>query len=227
MDGLRLGGIVPSGNSTVERELSFWLPVGASLHVGRVKLLADTLEELQAMADDLEVQVERVADARVRAIGFFCTAGSFLEGPGYDLEIEARMRRVSGVPCATAATAMREALGELGVRKVCLFTPYPRWLTERQEEFLRAAGFEIVASRSLGLEDGMDLISPGEIYTLARELWDPLADGMFISCTDFPSAQAVSWLEREFGKPVVTSNLALLWLLLRRAGYVGSELFRR
>jgi maleate cis-trans isomerase len=38
-----------------------------------------------------------------------------------------------------------------------------------------------------------------------------------ISCTDFATLEAVPELERALGKPVVTSNQATFWAVLRAA----------
>ena len=49
-------------------------------------------------------------------------------------------------------------------------------------------------------------------------LRDPAADAYFLSCTAIRAAEAVEPLERELGRPVITSNQAALWRTLRDAG---------
>ena len=44
------------------------------------------------------------------------------------------------------------------------------------------------------------------------------ADALLICCTDFNTFDAVEPLEKELGKPVVSSNSATLWHSLRSAG---------
>jgi maleate cis-trans isomerase len=46
----------------------------------------------------------------------------------------------------------------------------------------------------------------------------PKADGLVISCTDFPTLDAIPRLEAELGKPVISSNTATFWHALRSAG---------
>ncbi|MGE5483470.1 MAG: hypothetical protein ACM3X4_00455 [Ignavibacteriales bacterium] len=110
------------------------------------------------------------------------------------------------------------AFKELGIERLAVFTPYPEWLTTREVDFLTEAGFEVVSHKCLGLEDGMNEVSPGEIYSVARSMDDPAVDGIFISCTDFPSLSVLPSLERDLGKPVVSSTQATLWMLFRIAG---------
>ena len=53
----------------------------------------------------------------------------------------------------------------------------------------------------------------------AREVVNaaPGADGIFISCGNLRTFEAIEPLEKEFGIPVVTSNQAGLWQALRVA----------
>ena len=45
------------------------------------------------------------------------------------------------------------------------------------------------------------------------------SDGVFISCTCFPAMGAVEQLEETLSIPVITSNQATVWQLLKLAGY--------
>ncbi len=46
----------------------------------------------------------------------------------------------------------------------------------------------------------------------------PTADAVLISGTGLPTAGVLDTLERELGKPVLSSNQAFLWRALRVAG---------
>ena len=41
---------------------------------------------------------------------------------------------------------------------------------------------------------------------------------MVVSCTDFPVLNMINELENLLGKPVITSNQATFWAVLRAAG---------
>ena len=41
------------------------------------------------------------------------------------------------------------------------------------------------------------------------------ADTIFISCTDFRTFEIIDPLERDLGKPVISSNQASLWMALK------------
>jgi maleate cis-trans isomerase len=46
----------------------------------------------------------------------------------------------------------------------------------------------------------------------------PQADAVFISCSNFRTLDIIEAVERESGKPVVTSNQAAMWGTLRGIG---------
>ena len=46
---------------------------------------------------------------------------------------------------------------------------------------------------------------------LPRRVWQPDADGMFISCTNLRTIDVIARLEAELGVPVISSNLATCW----------------
>ena len=55
-------------------------------------------------------------------------------------------------------------------------------------------------------------------YTLGRAADAPNADAVLISGTGLPTAGIVERLERDLGKPVVTSQAAVLWRALTMLG---------
>ena len=55
-------------------------------------------------------------------------------------------------------------------------------------------------------------------YRLAREADAPAADAVLLSGTGLPTVGVLELLERDLGKPVLSSNQASLWRALRMAG---------
>ncbi len=212
-----MGVLVPSGNTTMEPELYRIAPRGVSLHFARLKLAADTREEIERMSDDLEEQAKRLADGNVNVICFGCTGGSLFGGVGYDKKIIKRIEDVTGRTATTTSTAVIEALKRLNAKNLAVASPYPEWLNRRLRDFLEGQDFHVVTLKGLGLETGMEDVSPEEILRLAKEVAIHEADAVFISCTDFRALEIVDRLEQDLGKPVVSSNQATLWMLLRLA----------
>lgn len=211
----KLGVLVPSGNSTMEPELYKMAPEGVSMHFARLKLAADIEEEIMKMTENMEQEVEKLADADVDVIAFGCTGGSLIMGKGYDFKLIKRIKAVSNTPATSTSTAVINALKMMDIKKVSLVSPYPTWLNKKVVRFLEAHDFVVPATKCLDLETGMEKVPLEEVFQLAKSVDRPEAEGIFISCTDFPSIDIISNLEEDLGKPVISSNIATLWDMLR------------
>ena len=143
--------------------------------------------------------------------------GSFVR-PGMDQEITDLIEERTGIPATTTSTALVEAMRAMGVARVAIASPYPRWLNERLVSHLEGKGIETVAEKGLDTECPA-FLPPERSMALAREVDSPDADGIFISCTNFRALEGVEALEAELGKPVLTSNTTALWHTLLKSGF--------
>src|SRR5574341_1782358 len=212
----RVGFIVPSWNTVMEYETARMAPPGVSLHFARIPHTSDAEEVLLKMIDEAPHVAETLAHAKVDAICFGCTGGSFVR-PDADREIAQRIREHTGVPAATTSAALVEALKAVGARRVAIASPYPVWLNERLAGLLKRNGLEVLAARGLG-DDRPAKYPPQQAAELAREANVPEADAVFISCTNFRSLEVIGSLEAELEKPVISSNTSALWKMLRMVG---------
>jgi maleate isomerase len=181
-----------------------------------------SVESLDRMVsgERLEEAARELADADVAAITFACTSGSLLHGAGFDQKLRDRLTGASGVPSTTTATSVVAALHHLGAKTVCVGTPYPAEVDERERVFLEDNGFAV--PRIVGLRKNFDreigVLSENEVRDLARDAFEPGCDALFLSCTNLPALRYVAELEEEYGVPVVTSNSATIWHLIQTAG---------
>lgn len=141
-------------------------------------------------------------------------------GPGYDRKIIQIMAEKTGKPATTTSTAVIEAFKELGITRVSVGTPYEDWLNEKEKVFFEANGVKVIVIKGLGIRDAEGIASqvPEKIYRLAREVNRPEAQAIFLSCTDLRAAEILEVLERDLGKPALSSNQATLWAMLKLAG---------
>jgi maleate isomerase len=215
---IRLGLIIPSVNTTMEYEFHTMLPEGFTIHTARLKIKSVTLEGLAEMESKVEEEAIKLADAEVDIIGYGCTSGSLFRGLGHDKMLEERIERVTGKPAVATAGAVVAALKALGVRRVSVATPYIDEINDLERRFLQANGFDVVDLKGLQLIDGLKIgrISSRTTYQLISKLKCEEADGIFISCTNFPTINIIKRLESRIGKPVISSNTATLWAMLKK-----------
>ncbi|WP_156939477.1 hypothetical protein [Mesorhizobium sp. LNHC229A00] len=218
-----LGIVTPSGNSVIERDYPRLALSEVGFHFTRVFNSEDTAQQLSGMKAQAADAARLLGHVRyMKAIGFACTSGSFLEGLGYDESIVALMEEASGLPCVTTSGSVLTALRALGLRNLAVFSPYEEWLSNRLTAFLESHGVGVSYHAW-----GFDMDSTEEL-----DRWGPIndwvipkipdsADGVFISCTNFTWLKGIKPLEQRLGRAVITSNLATLWNMLHVAGAGG------
>jgi len=217
----RIGVVIPSVNTVVEAWFARAAPPGVTVHVSRMPIATDTsLEAIMEMTKHEVAATRLVADCEPDVIMYACTASTLVRGRAYDLELMDTLTEAAGVPCCTTTEAIVRALRLLDARRICVATPYPPEIDERERAFLEECDLEVTGIESFGIADNRELAdpSPGEIYRLGRAAWVPGSDALLIRCLALRSHFVAAELERDLGVPVVTSTQATLWAALRLAG---------
>ncbi|MBT3246889.1 MAG: Asp/Glu racemase [Actinobacteria bacterium] len=217
----RLGVIVLESDHTLEAELRAPNIDGVDHYVSRIANDSTiTPDSLTAMEQRLPVAAALLpVELRLDAIGYGCTSAATLIG---EAGIEAALNSAHpGVPCTNPITAAAAAFTALGVSRISVVTPYTADVTDRIVRHLESAGLEVVAVGSF--------LEPDD-HVVARITEGAVADGaaivagadgcegVFVSCTSLRTFGVLADLEKRLGKPVVSSNLAFTWHLLRLAG---------
>jgi maleate cis-trans isomerase len=214
----KVGLVVPSWNTVLEYECARLVPDGVSVHVSRIAHTADTEERLRHMVDLLPEAADLLAHARVSAICFGCTASGFIQDSiGADKRLAAAITARTGIPTVTTSQAIAEALEHFGVRRIAVASPYDTWLNDYLRRYLERSGFEVTAIAGFGTQEHARC-SVEETMGLARKVVTADAEAVVISCTNFRTLEIIERLERDIGRPVVTSVQASLWRLLALAG---------
>lgn len=212
----RIGVLYPA-SGLADYELNLLAPQGVTFHVTRLSMPQATKQALLDLACEAERAVKLLCEARVNLVAFNCTLGSLLGGEGYDKKLINRLQELSGLPVTTTATACVEALRFLGARHLVLITPYISDMNLAEIEFLEKMGFEVISSKGYGLIDPMSqaAVPPRVWYRRVLRSASALADAYFLSCSGIRVAEIIQPLEQSLGKPVVTSQQALVWHCLR------------
>jgi maleate cis-trans isomerase len=220
----RIGLILPSVNVYMEPEINKIAPDCFSFHATRVLLTETTPEALIKMEEDLDHACRLIASVFPKAVAYACTSGSFIKGLDWDQQIMAKIERMVGCPAVTTSSAMLRALKEVGITSVAVATPYIDRINKEEKRFLEENGFKVPAIHGLQITDAeiLHAQTPQTIYEMVMGMDSSEVDGFFISCTDFRGLEVADRIEKESNKPVITSNQATLWALLKLVGYHGS-----
>lgn len=173
---------------------------------------------------------------------FGCTSASLAIGEDRVARLLTESKPARAI--VQVATAVREAIGRLGARRVAVLTPYVASVNESVDAFLESMQLEVVARASFGCPTDFDtnLIRPDTVEAAGLALVRSAAvlpEMLFISCTGLMMCSRLQTMEAALGIPVVSSNSATAWKVaaeLRRlaeadgrpapAGALGDEFGR-
>lgn len=218
----RFGLLLPSANSVLERDARLVMPTEITAHFSRMKLTADTPDQLSRLAGLAPAAADLVADASLDAMAFTCTTGSLDGGLGYDRRITEALEEATGVPSTTTATAMIEGLQRVGAAEIALVSPYEPWLNDKVVAFLSSHGIGTTNVFGFGVPeaDYIRQVTPSQIAdtVLGMDLGD--AGAVFISCTGFRGIEAVELLIGKLDVPILTSNQVTFWKLAEMTDFL-------
>ncbi len=98
--------------------------------------------------EGLEGTLERFDTMKLDAVGFACTASTYLLGREKEKRYCQELQAKFGYPIVTAAAALENALLHLGAERIALACPYPQWLFEIAVEHWQQRGFQVIAATS-------------------------------------------------------------------------------
>ena len=217
-----LGLIVLTTDETLEPEIAPCLAKsGVAAYHSRIKSDPDvTPETLLQMEADLPRAAGMLPDsAKLKAVAYGCTSGATVIGPE---RIEALVQTSHpGVPVTNPLTAVLAACRSLGVMRLGLLTPYVPSVSSAMQKVIEQQGITISAFASFEQQEERTVARISEVSVLAAlcELGQGDCDAVFASCTNLRSFSIIDAAEAKIGKPVLSSNSALLWHLGQLSGY--------
>ena len=219
----RIGLIVLRSDQTIEFEARqiFAHLSGTALYQSRIH------NEFQINPDTLMAMKPLIPEAarllpvpwNFVSIGFACTSAAMLIGDDPIVELVHQVH--PEVAVSNPVNACVQAFKALDVKRIAVITPYSRMVNESIAAGLEARGLEIPVFVSFEEPDDniVAKISEQSVAEGARKAAaDDQVEGVFISCTSIRAVSFIADLEKEIGKPVTSSNHAILWHLIRLAG---------
>lgn len=224
--GPKIGVLVPFTNTNLEPDMIAMCPPGCTMHFARmggydVDAIPGSEQMAGLGASDISETLRLLSGVRPAAVIYGCTSATLTHGTAFDRDLAARIKALSGAVSLTAAGALAAAIQALGVARVGFSSPYLGEINDQAVAFLAEMGIETVLRADIGRElgnYGQGELTPSEVMELALRADGPGVEAIVLSCTDMRSVEAIERIERATGKPVVSSNQAMIFGLMRALG---------
>jgi maleate cis-trans isomerase len=220
----RIGVLVPFTNTNLEPDMALLCPPGVSMHFARLGGYdLDAIPDVGQMAGlgaaNLVEPLRLLAGVRPDVILYGCTSATLTHGPAFDRDLAARAEALSGAKTVTAAGALVIALNALEVRRIAFASPYVEEINNMAIDFLARSSIETVSRADVGValdNYGQGEMTPEAVFELGRRADSAEAEALVLSCTDMRSVETLERLEITLGKPVISSNQAMIFAALRQ-----------
>jgi len=221
-----IGLVVLATDHTIEYEWRKLLTMdGVGFYESRIansaEISPETLREMDGLIAP-GVALIRPGE-RLDVVAFGCTSASMVLGEERVFERIKEAR--PDAACTTPITAVRIALNALKAQRIAMLTPYVRAINESMRKYLAVRGIDVVRMGSFEHSDDNEVARidarsvKDAILTIGRH---EDVEAVFVSCTSLRLVDSVTGIERELGKPVISSNHAMAWHALRLAGVTDS-----
>jgi maleate cis-trans isomerase len=217
------GVLIPATNTTVEIEYNRLLPPNLQAHAGRLGKGGGKGGDSPfspSLDADLAYQSRMLGQAKVEVLALAQTSASLFDD-GYDAKARGLMTAGAGVPALTSAEAIGQALQALGITRIGLVSPYSEQVIARAKRYYEEGyGVSVVAMEGFGATDAYAIggLSAEHATEAFRRIDRPEIEALVVPGGNFPTMRFVAGWEYRFGKPVITTNQAALWAMLRIMG---------
>jgi maleate isomerase len=217
----RIGLIALASDFMIEKDfLNIIKDKNIDFFVNRIKCYNPlTSENLIKMSEEVtDVTSDILPDEKIDCVVYGCTSGTI--AAGHD-SIEKKIKLAKPeAKVTTPSTAAITALKKLNIKKISIFTPYPKKLNNEVVDFFKNEKFEITSNSYFDIESDIDIgkVDPDYLYDVLINMDHKDADALFVSCTALPVLSIIDKLEKKLNKFVLSSNQALIWDTLEKIG---------
>ncbi|WP_264214225.1 maleate cis-trans isomerase family protein [Leisingera thetidis] len=219
----KIGVLVPFTNTNLEADMMLMRCPDTTVHFQRIG--GYDVDEIPGSgqmaglgASDISHDLRMISGVRPDVVLYGCTSATLTHGPGFDADLAQRIKAGSGAISLTAAGSLVAGIKAIGAARVGFSSPYLGEINTQAVDFLAANGIETVACADIGRalgNYGQGELTPEEVFDLACQADHPEAEAIVLSCTDMRAVEAVERIEAHLGKPVVTSNQAMMFCLMQ------------
>jgi maleate isomerase len=195
------------------------LPGGLRLFAARLPVMPDTtLEERnRRYIGAYPAALESFGGLALDAVAVGLTGPCYRLLPAGDRAVAAGLSRPDR-PVQTASGAILDALQALSARRLCLLSPYPKWLTDDAAAYWTAAGHDIAEIIEVSQEHDAYALTTAQVEAALRRVRPGSVDAVVMSGTGMLTLPAILASRSTLSLPFLSSNLCCAWWLMRATG---------
>ena len=209
------------------------VPQGIMMVMIPVGLQTFTRADVERVFAPIDEKLEQLMERGVDIIQQAGVPLPLLVGPDFLSALLDRIEKKTHVPVTSTVLDVVASAKHLGLKRIAVANKWNQQMNDTLGEFFAQGGVSVVgASTRPMVPSEFVKISSGDNLSLAYELGRealekfPGADGVYIGGGAWLTLPVITRLEAEFGKPVITNQVATVWHLLHllncwkpRAGY--------
>ncbi len=106
----------------------------------------------------------------------------------------------------------------MGIKQISIFAPYTSEINNSVCSYFEKEDFKVNDLSYFDIASDLDIgkVDPNHLFEVLKKIDLSKSDALFISCTALPVLSLIDDLEKEFEKPVISSNQALIWDSLKQ-----------
>tara|TARA_B100000886_G_scaffold339059_1_gene303420 strand:+ start:910 stop:1656 length:747 start_codon:yes stop_codon:yes gene_type:complete len=155
---------------------------------------------------------------KIDCIAYACTSGTI--SAGYKSIKQKVNKAKPGTKLTTPSTSSISALKKFKIKKIAVFTPYPKILNNQVVEFFKKNKFIVTSNSYFGISSDIDIgkVNNKYLFKVLSRMKLNGAQALFISCTALPALSVLDKLEKKLKVMVFSSNQTLIWDTIKNVG---------
>jgi maleate isomerase len=218
----RIGLLTPDFDPVPESEILAMSPRGISIHSSRVKYVRNNPSSF-AESPNIDNATALLSGLNPKAVLYGFTGSSYTLGIQREQQLVERLQKLTnGIPLILTCKAAIEAFRVFNAQKIALIHPpwFSNEINSKGKSYFESQGFRVPFCNQLTPAREFSEVEPADLYQWIKKNVPRESDLIFIAGNGLRTAGAISKLESELKKPVITANQALLWAALRLFGEI-------
>jgi len=217
----KIGLIALASDFMIEKDFNNVLKnISINLFVNRIKSYNHlNKKNLIKMSKNItKVTSDILPGEKIDCVAYACTSGTI--AAGFNIIKKKVIKAKPNTKLTTPSSSSINALKKFKIKKIAVFTPYPKKLNNEVIEFYKKNKFIVTSNSYFDISSDIDIgkIDNKYLFKVLSKMKLNGAQALFISCTALPALSILEKLENKLGIMVFSSNQALIWDTLKSIG---------